>query len=388
MSDQQKVLFVKMRWILIVGALWSGGCQFADKPDQQTATSANHPHDLKEKAEVSAAVGVFSTYLSESAKIKCDAIAAIDNICIEDAIDPKNFFNALLDSGAFPNAIAASEQTDYQILIANQATSLSEPNWWDKSVRALTDSAPALANEMLHFTEITVQWRGLEIDSQLIKTYVDISDDHRQPVVAAQVINQWKDAAFQKGLFSAPFLFKALQASDYLNDLHVPETISAFTRLDTQLFHDPFQGAITRYTHNDYEDALLDITVYPLTASLEGSTDTALIDVLKREHSDATIVAQARNLTLLVDQPIAEFSVSGEKGFLLAIHAENDASEPLYATTYVFRQQDKVIKVSTTFPPRIANPLVEQALPIIKVPAESPLMASLREMTKSRARAK
>ncbi len=371
-----------MRWILIVGTLWSGGCQVIDKPNQQTADYASPSSYPEESVEVSAAIGVFSTYLSDSASAKCNTLT--DNSCVEDAIEAKSFFNALLASGVFPNAIAVSEQTDYQLLIANQAASLSEPNWWDKSIHALTDSTHDLANEVQHFTEITVQWRGLEIDSQLIETHLGMNDDHREQAVATQVIAQWKASALKRGLFSAPFLFKALKASDYLNEMQVPETIAAFTRFDTQLFNDPFQGAITRYTHNEYEDALLDITVSPLTTSLEDAVETALINVLRQEQSDAAFVAQARNLTLIIDQPIAAYSVNGEYGFSLAVHAESDASEPLYSTIYVFQQQDKVIKLSTTFPPRVANPLVEQALPTIKVPGESPLMAALREMAKSR----
>ena len=65
----------------------------------------------------------------------------------------------------------------------------------------------------------------------------------------------------------------------------------------------------------------------------------------------------------------------------MAVHAENEPGEPLFATTYVFEMKDKLVTLSTTFPPRIADNLVSAALPAIEVPGESALMKTIRGMS-------
>ncbi|MCW8091525.1 hypothetical protein [Alteromonas sp. ASW11-130] len=373
-------------WLAVI--LCVSSCQMNDSTKHTVAPANAQETELSNDFHIAAPVSVFSTYVSEESRAKCKLITAERKACIDDAIEASYFFRALKNSGAFPNALAASEESDYQILVANQAATIASPSWWNKSFHTLTGATAPLTDERVHFTELTVQWRGLEIDSLLIETHLSMTDVHTPKTVAETVIASWWSHALKKGLFTAQYLFKALNASDYLNEMRVPETIETFTRFDTQLFHDPFQGAITRYTHNEFEDALLDISVFPLTGNLDASIEATLISVLEKEQSDAQIVAQARNLSLLVDQPIAEFTKGKElisdKVYMLALHADGERTEPIFATTYVFRQQDKIVKVSTTFPPRIADPLVKQALPSIKVPSESPLMSALREMAKAR----
>ncbi|MCW8107328.1 hypothetical protein OPS25_02260 [Alteromonas ponticola] len=381
-------LVMGLRWFLLAGVVCAGGCQVNDNVPSTSLSEGQLQSEISRDIEINAPVGVFSTYLSQPAQAKCDTLVAAQLKCIDDAIDVKYFFNALKGSGLLPHASPGSEEADYQILIANQAATIASPNWWDYTLHYLTDADTPLADEVQHFTEFTVQWRGVEIDSQLIQTYLAMNDDHNLESVADAVVAKWWSDAAQRGLFTAQYLFKAIKASDYLNDMRVPEVIASFTRFDTQLFHDPFQGAITRYTHNEFDDALLDITVFPLTTSLDASIESTLINILQKEESNARFVAQARNLMFEVDQPVTEFlankRVTADTVYMLAVHAEGEESEPIYATTYVFRQQDKIIKLSTTFPPRIANPLIEQAIASIKVPAESPLMAALREIAKAR----
>ncbi|NMH58993.1 hypothetical protein [Alteromonas ponticola] len=379
---------MKLLWFFIAGALGVGGCQNNDDPMHASAVEDHAVSTSDDKIEITTPIGIFSTYLSDSAASQCQLLTYAQTTCEEDAIAAQHFFVALKNIGAFPNALAVSGQSDYQLLIANQAATIASPGWWHTGIQSLKGNRAPLADERQHFTEFTVQWRGLEIDTQLIQTHVAMHEDHTPVKVAEDVIAQWRTDALQRGLFTAPFLYKALRASDYLSEMQVPDTIAAFSRFDTQLFHDPFQGAITRYTHNEYEDALLDITVFPLTTSLDTAIETSLTNILEKEQADAQIVAAARNLTMVVDHPIAEFTPGRqfieEKVFMLAVHAKGETEEPIFATTYVFRQEDKIVKVSTTFPPRIANPLVEQALPSIKVPAESPLMATLRDIAKTR----
>ena len=57
----------------------------------------------------------------------------------------------------------------------------------------------------------------------------------------------------------------------------------------------------------------------------------------------------------------------------------SDSGEALYATIYVFRLEDKFVKFSTTFPSRIGDPLVSEALTQLAVPGESALMKELRK---------
>lgn len=305
-------------------------------------------------------VNVFSTYLSEASQQACQTANQHHTPCTNDVIAPQQFLSALTDSALFRELSPSANQFDYELLIGNQASA---------------------AYEQQHvFTEITLVWRGVELDTwqQAASTDAHLTDADK----ASAIVNQWGEYAHQQSLFSADFLYKQLGASNYIKELQLPASIGEFQQTGIQLYPDPFKGAIVRYLHPEYEEAILDISVYPILDSANGNAEQLLLQELKKEQQDAAHIAKTRGMTLFVDTPVSRFPLHNEQmGAVLAMHAEKPDNESLFATIYLFKQEDKFIKLSTTFPERVGDELVRNALPQIQVPRESPLMAQIRNLS-------
>ena len=318
--------------------------------------------DIPVSGEININLAVFSTYPSEQLSATCESTGTQPS-CIEDSISAESFVAVLSQNNWFTNIIPFNEGADYELLIANLAS------------KAVNSSAPIEQ----HFTEFTVQWRGIEIDTVIIPTAIDSVLNNSEK--ASIPLARWYADAIKRGVFSAPYLYTALNASDYQNQLQVPETLGEFKRLDTQLYPDPFKGAITRYVHPFYEDALVDVTVYPILAKLEKNTDSILHQQLSADWNKADEVAHARNLTLTQPVPVSPFVANSyNSGWMLGLKAESSSDAAIFATTYVFKRNDKIVKVATTFPSDLSNPLAMELMSQITVPDESPLMQQIRSM--------
>jgi hypothetical protein len=342
-------------------------CILALAPNFSFASMVNQP------------VSVFSTYPSETLIKTCDAqqklsesdinSTAIAEHCFEDAISPDSFIKVLRESGEFSNLLPYGEGNDYELLIAN------------------VGPAPSIhLGHSKQFAEFTLQWRGIEIDSSSFDSDIDNSDEKAEQTSidnqqVQSLINRWLQYAKHTGLFTSQFLFTALEASNYEIGLRVPETVGEFTKLDTQLFADPFSGSITRYTHPDYEDALVDVTVYPFLAQLSQEESELLPKQLESDLQKANTAANLQHLNLSQVSPASRYEVNGSLvGWKLGLSATSDTSPTIYATTYVFRQQDKIVKVSTTFPPDFSDNIVNQLIVNVEVPEESNMMKKVRSL--------
>ncbi|WP_157812696.1 hypothetical protein [Alteromonas sp. MB-3u-76] len=307
-------------------------------------------------------VSAFSTYPSSLVVRQCEEntlteSAAENSACQEDIIAPDTFIDALRESSFFSSLHPYEEKSDYQLLIAN------------------------VSNENAHLAEITLQWRSMEIASHVLQVNVPKISQNGKAHYAAELVAQWRDLAIKQNLFSASYLYQALDASNYERELVVPQTVGEFKKLDTQLYADPFSGAITRYVHPTYEEALLDIIVYPFTHKLSKENNLLLNEQLKADLEKTGEIAKAQELTLTLANPAAPYKSKGEEnGWRLGIAAQSEKSPTLYATTYVFRKHDKIIKIATTFPADFSDPLVDELMQNVDVPKESVLMRSIREL--------
>ncbi|WP_334031562.1 hypothetical protein [Alteromonas sp. P256] len=303
---------------------------------------------------VSAPVSVFSTYPSSELIALCNEP---ESRCEEDSITPDEFVSALKATSYLTSLQPYAENNDYELLIAN------------------------VGKVSTQFAEITLQWRGMEINSHIVKTSAQKPAESGNFQYAETLIKQWEDNAVKKGIFTAEFLYRALEASNYQHDLAVPNSFGQFTKLDTQLFADPFSGAITRYTHPAYEDALVDVIVYPFTHKITEDDRTLLNEQLDVDLAKASAVAKAQQLTLTLSSPAAPYKVEGiADGWRLGITAESEKAPTLYASTYVFRKHDKIIKIATTFPTDFSDPLVNELIQRVDVPKESVLMKRVRKL--------
>ena len=123
------------------------------------------------------------------------------------------------------------------------------------------------------------------------------------------------------------------------------------------------------------------MTVYPILGSLETADNVLLNKQLNEDLEKANSVAQAQQLTLSLPAPASPYTVSPAiQGWRLGLKAESDTTPTIYASTYVFRQEDKIVKVATTFPTDFSDPLVNELLAHVQVPKESALMKNIRAM--------
>lgn len=324
-------------------------------------------------------VSVFSTYPSKDLIESCSAQNKTSNfetdrvsdttLCLEDAISPESFIKELSDSGEFNNLLPYAEGNDYELLIAN------------------VGAAPGVHKQHAkQFAEFTLQWRGIEIDTLVFDIGVETRDNDNSEKQNAEkdahlLVSRWLEHVKKEELFTSQFLFDALEASNYGLTLQVPDTIGDFTKFDTQLFADPFSGAITRYTHPNFEDALVDVTVYPFLAQLSVDEGKLLPEQLKSDLQKASATAKLQELTLSQVSPASPYTVNEKlTGWRLGLSAASETSPTIFATTYVFRQQDKIVKVSTTFPPDFSDSIVNQLMVKVEVPRESEMMKKVRSL--------
>ena len=163
--------------------------------------------------------------------------------------------------------------------------------------------------------------------------------------------------------------------------------MSQYFPTNTQLYPDPFNGAITRYIHPEFEDALVDVTVYPFLDQLSSDENELLPKQLESDLQRASATADLQQLTLSQISPASRYEVnSALRGWRLGLSATSETSPTIYATTYVFKLQDKIVKVSTTFPPDFSDNIVNQLIVNVEVPQESEMMKKVRSLLLESAR--
>lgn len=326
-----------------------------------------------------APINVYSTYLSDGTARQCQQHLPDQQRCKDDAIRSTAFFTALTELDVFSEISPSASLYDYELLIANQMAEVDESSWFRRLIKQIFPTNISSSKRYYLYTEITLQWRGIELDSFIAATQSQTLPSAEEE--AGNIIHKWWQHARNSALFDAAYLFNKVGASNYPKDLQLPEILGDFYLSDRQLHHDPFKGAIARYLHPEYDDAIVDIVVYPILQPLQQPVASLLIDELTKAQNDAQTVAQARGLALNVDAPIQPFTgPNNATGYYFALHATHPEKETLFATVYLFQQQDKYIKVSTTFPPRVGDQIATQAINAISVPKESTLMKQIRQL--------
>jgi hypothetical protein len=231
--------------------------------------------------------------------------------------------------------------------------------------------------------EISAQWRGIILNDIQLTLVLDknISDTKQRMTNASnKLFSQWLKSASDKQLFSAEYLYQFLGASDYKNKLKVPDQIGDFALSRQHLFNDPMKGMLSRYIHSDFDLAVFDVYVYPLKTS--DSFESQSQNELKLEQQDIRAISRTLGKDALVMSDIYELkNIIGLRDIrVFAFEAQlKTDSEPLYATQYVYVNNDKIVKFSINAPARITNNLIADAINAIIVPAESSLMKQVRQ---------
>ena len=341
--------------------LTTGCASSAIKPPEQPLLSA------PEQAPFNLAVNVYSSYISDEVEQQCNRAALTSTPCKNDGIAANDFLSGLEKLDLFAELSPSVSRHDYELLIANQVADMpagQEPESADVPLQS--------------YTEFAVEWRGVHLDSFLVHYW---HDGVIPPQDVEQIILRWSEHANRNHIFSTPFLYQAMGASDYSAALNLPELLGEFQLARQFLYPDPFKGVLARYLHPSFSEAIMDIAIYPVLAPLTGDTEQLISHELEDAVEQAKQIAVERAMAMEIKKHQQAFSQgeSSLQGVMSEIAAEGDSGEALYATIYVFRLEDKFVKFSTTFPSRIGDPLVSEALTQLAVPGESALMKELRK---------
>ncbi len=263
-----------MKALLVLAATCAlTGCQLSAPPfvgDELIA--ANQQTGRK----VRAPVAFFSTYPSNNASETCRIVNRQKQACEDDPISPQQFLDVLSEQDWFTAVLPSSSGSDYELLISNQSATVADGTPWQSTISALSLGTVSTPVYVRNFTEVTVQWRGVEIDTRLLDITVPALTEQNAQDIARTALTRWWQDVSDNDVFSARYLYSALDASNYFDNMQVPAHIGDFVKDDTQLYHDPFKGVISRYLHPQYENALLDISVYPILLPLSQSRRHAI----------------------------------------------------------------------------------------------------------------
>ena len=191
--------------------LWTAVILATGCASKQMMPPEQHELTVPEEILFNQAINVYSSYISEEVEQTCTQ-AALSNIpCKNDGIPANEFLTGLEKLNLFTELSPSVSRHDYELLIANQVADMP----------AASNQAPSDL-PIQSYTEFSVEWRGVHLDSFLVHYRHDskvTTDD------IAQIILRWSEHARQLNLFSTPFLYQAMGASDYTAALTLPELL-------------------------------------------------------------------------------------------------------------------------------------------------------------------
>lgn len=312
---------------------------------------------------VLAELPIYAAYVSEQVQQQCKS-----SQCTLGPLDGEKLTALaaqLSDADLLAESLALS---DYEVLIGNALVNINENN---------------TAELVL---EITTSWRQIPIDDIELKAHINIDDID----ASAQIMMQkWTKHLELNQVLEADRIYQRLEASNYKKGLNVPAYIGEFVLQGSAVYRDPLLGSITRYVHPEFIDAVVDISVYPFSPLTNGSAGSP--SYLQTDYLQTEMNNELRQIRQLITQAnIQDFSISDIQAAEVHINGKviqglrievllNIDSDPVYSTQYVFKQNDKIIKLSGNLPQFMMSVLVSESLPKIKVPAESTFMKSLRQ---------
>lgn len=368
--------------VIVFGLLLLAGCATAPK---------NLANFNKNNKQVYPPIGFFITKPSVKLQQECLSFdeASVMQHCRVNEMSAVLYWQQLKESGLFEQVRFAEEGTDYQVLIstANMAT---------ETVADITKAALAGATLMLMpwqieqpvKAEVSLLWRDLLIkrfEYQLNFSHTASlfhQPDAGEKNFAQTLISHFLKDAEQDNIFSGAYLLAALNDSDYITNLQVPDAVEGFVLAGRYIYNDPFFGAQVRYVNEQFHNDYVDVFVYPIK-SKDYQHGAALLQTEvnnSRKEMQQYYQQQKLALTLEDSQPISWQTDSAPfNGWYFAGELDIGTDEPQPTSTYLFISGDKFIKLRCTFPPTYAEQLVKTLLPQITVPGESVFMTQVRQ---------
>lgn len=230
--------------------------------------------------------------------------------------------------------------------------------------------------------EYTVNWRGVPIYEASIPTSYDNQNENLFSSIALLMTELESN-----DVLSSEYLFSALGASDYGNELIIPSVVENFSLEQTQLQANPTAGVLARYRHDDFPSALVDLHVYPVLQHnfqqraeqlINNELQKDISQLVARESTAEISQLSTSNIELVKFNSPLQNNTLGAK---FSAEAEEEV-ETLYTTQYVFLINDKFVKFSANMPEQFARPMIEKVMSQISVPQASEIMNAFREVDK------
>lgn len=300
----------------------------------------------------SGSLPVYAAYISEELEEECSTAA---NRCNKNPIEQKEY------EASVAQLEVATKLTDgYELLVGSAV---------------ITRHSDTMQSLVLEFT---LQWHGIPIHEAQNSIVIEGSGDSLSSEIASSM-QLWQENVIEQKAFSASYLHTVLGVSNYEADLVLPQQVGSFELIKQHLNSDPFSGVLSRYTHTDFDLAVLDIYVYPLTTT--SNIESQLISELTNEQNDIKLLSAAFGKDALDISAIRKSNDLSQSLGVASYYFEatlTTDTEPLFVTQYAFVKEDKIIKFSANMPLRIAKPVVLEAASQIEVPQMSAFMAEVR----------
>lgn len=320
--------------------------------------------------------------------------ASVFNHCQQNSYDIYDLGKALTEAAVFEGVEIADKTQPYSIAVA---TALYDT----ETAREIGGAAAAGASLMLLPMSVSaalevkahVLWRGApihEIQTRIPYTLrgnlLTLGKDHQYELMQSVASHLIADLQASDAL-SGSFLRSKLKTSDYEAGLAGPDRLGAFERGALFVYADPLAGAQLRYHHREYDGGHLDVFVYPIMN--DRFDDHELLAVqMQVQRQDLQILQDRGQLSeLAMGEAVTWLSAAaGERSAVLKAAGTYRLpdDEVVESRAYLFRLQDKFVKVRTTFGRfapvgRDIDAFVASLPQVLRVPQESRFMAGLRQ---------
>ncbi|GAA6167263.1 hypothetical protein NBRC116591_10730 [Sessilibacter corallicola] len=315
--------------------------------------------------------------------------------CFTNIIDLENFYDEFNDSKLFENVYYAEKDVDFKVLI-------STANYYHSSGADLGRAAIAgatlllapLTNPQDIKVEAAITWKDHVIQRYQydipFTAKASLFSTNRNPESdMAKSIASYLMKSFQESeVFTPEFLSKEIESSNYSDELTLPEFVGEYQFSEDIIFHNPLNGVVNRYTHQEFLFDYVDVFVYPVR-HWDLNNGKALIEreigIIKNEID--LLLQESNSSKAEFDEP-EFYSVNSTEGKVSFAALSGDyltEEKQRYKTViYLYQEEDKFIKFRSTFEADAAlgrqiKTFVDEVAGKIQVPEESLFMAQIRQ---------
>jgi len=318
--------------------------------------------------------------------------------CILDQLSFSKIQSEFIESGQFQQVNLGGNQSDYQLYLSIAGYN---HEGGEEIGQAALAGATLLLLPMSVSANIKVDallsWQGFELkryrydlpftsNVSLLTANQDTDGDVAK-MVASHLIKDFQE----EDTFSSEFLLSSINASNYKENLKTPDAAGAYLKTNEHLYHHPFQGLQSRYTHSDFPVDYIDSFVYPVRHWEIEDVELSLEREIQNIKDDIEIYARTYELKELVfneselRRNVAEFPA------IYYLKGTYQGEDGISYATYVYlgMQKDKLVKLRSTV--EIQNDEVmnrveasfelfaQEYFEMVDVPDESLFMLKLRK---------